>query len=216
MSFLSNLFGKSQNEPTQEQLDNYYQLKQKGIENILGDMHNIVGHAIIPFEVGGADDMYYFFNHIPGTGFATMELLNFKGSISKPNKLGTYELVAFTKYEYNTNAENPTPFDKIERRMCGLFTAIGSYSNQAVFNPKETCEIPTGENEENAYVVFDNYQPADKKFVIGKKVHHLLLCLCVFKSEMEFARTNGSDQLFARLKAAGHYPYSDLDREPVV
>jgi len=43
----------------------------------------------------------------------------------------------------------------------------------------------------------------------------LLLCLQVFRSEMEFARENGSEELFKKLKQAGHYPYSDLDRQPV-
>lgn len=50
-------------------------------------MHGIVGHAIIPFSIGGAVDMYYFTDHIKGTGFATMELLNPDGNGPKPNKL---------------------------------------------------------------------------------------------------------------------------------
>jgi hypothetical protein len=32
---------------------------------------------------------------------------------------------------------------------------------------------------------------------------------------MEYARRNGSEELLEKLKVAGHYPYSDLDREPV-
>jgi hypothetical protein len=32
---------------------------------------------------------------------------------------------------------------------------------------------------------------------------------------MEFARKNGSEQLMNKLKVARHYPYSDLNREPV-
>jgi hypothetical protein len=63
--------------------------------------------------------------------------------------------------------------------------------------------------------VFDLYQPDNKEFKIGNRKHHLLLCLEVFRSEMEFARENGSEKLLIKLKQAGHYPYSDLDRQPV-
>jgi hypothetical protein len=37
----------------------------------------------------------------------------------------------------------------------------------------------------------------------------------VFRSEMDYARKNGGAKLLHRLKAKGHYPHYDLDREPV-
>ena len=37
----------------------------------------------------------------------------------------------------------------------------------------------------------------------------------VFRSEMAFAHKRGGSKLIEKLKAAGHYPYSDLDREAV-
>ncbi len=149
MGFLNKLFGKeekgkvnAENEPkivenefSDEQFNEDYELKEQALENILGEMYDMVGHAIIPFAVGGAVDMYYFPNHIQGTGFATMELLDPHGNGPKPNRLGTYELVAFTKELYNTSGENQTPFNLIERRICGIFTTIGNYSMEAVLNP---------------------------------------------------------------------------------
>lgn len=218
MNFFKRLFGKS-NKPEQftgqeHELD--YELKSKGLENVLGKMHDLVGHAIIPFAIGGAVDMYYFPNHIKGTGFATMELLEPDGTGPLPNRLGTYELVAFTKHAYNNNDDVQTPFNLIERKVCGIFTTIGFFSRQAVLNPNETCEVPNGEGKENACLVFDLYQPDNKEFSIGDRNHHLLLCLQVFKSEMDYSRANGSEELLKKLKEAGHYPYSDLDRQPVV
>ncbi len=219
MNFLKRLFGKSKKPVTKEfteqehELD--YELKSQGLENVLGKMHDLVGHAIIPFSVGGAVDMYYFPNHIKGTGFATMELLEPDGTGPLPNRLGTYELVAFTKHDYNTSEDTQTAFNLIERKICGIFTTIGFFSKEAVLNPNETCEIPNGEGEENSCLVFDLYQPDNKEFKIGNRKHHLLLCLEVFRSEMEFARENGSEKLLIKLKQAGHYPYSDLDRQPV-
>jgi hypothetical protein len=52
----------------------------------------------------------------------------------KPNRIGTYELVGFTKLDYNDNEENQTEFNTIERRFCGIFTTIGNYSSQAILN----------------------------------------------------------------------------------
>lgn len=219
MNFLKRLFGKTAKpEPeefTEEEGELDYELKSQGLERVLGKMHDYVGHAIIPFAVGGAVDMYYFPHHINGTAFATMELLEPDGSGPLPNRLGTYELVAFTKQPIANINDTDTAFNRIERKICGIFTAIGFFSREAVLNPNETCEIPNGEGQENTCLVFDLYQPANTAFTIGDRKHHLLLCLQVFKSEMEFARAEGSEALFEKLKAAGYYPYSDLDREPV-
>lgn len=219
MDFFKKLFGKSDKptprEFTEQEHELDYDQKLKGLENVLGKMHNLVGHAIIPFAVGGAVDMYYFPNHIKGTGFATMELLEPDGTGPLPNRLGTYELVAFTKHDISDNEDPQTPFNLIERKVCGIFTTIGFFSREAILNPNETCEVPNGEGEENSCLVFDLYQPNNKEFKIGDRKHHLLLCLQVFRSEMEFSRANGSGELFKKLKEAGHYPYSDLDRQPV-
>ena len=220
--FFNNLFSKRKSEVpvdnpefSVEEFDKNYDEKTAGLEAILGKMHGMVGHAIIPFDVGGAVDMYYFPNHIPGTGFATMELLDPAGNGPKPNRLGTYELVAFTRLLYNENEKVTNAFNSIERRFCGIFTMIGNYSTQAVLNPNETCELPT-EGDEKIYLIFDNYVPDSKEFTIGSRKHHLLLCLEVFKSEIEYARNYGSLEIIEKLKAGGYYPYSDMDRDPVV
>lgn len=205
-----------QKEFTEEEYNLDYEQKQKGLEDVLGKMHDLVGHAIIPFSVGGAIDMYYFNNHIEGTGFATMELLEPDGTGPLPNRYGTYELVAFTKQEYNNNEDKNTPFNLIERKICGIFTTVGFFSREAVINPNETCEVPNGENKENTCLIFDLYTPENKKFKIGEREHHLLLCLQVFRSEMDFARKNGSEKLLGILKDKGYYPYSDLDRQAVI
>jgi hypothetical protein len=200
---------------SQEEYEKDYELKEQGLENVLGKMHELVGHALIPFEIGGAVDMYYFPNHIAGTGFATMELIDPDGNGPKPNSFGTYELVAFTKHSYKSDDEAESPFSLAERRICGIFTTIGKYSFQAVLKPGDTCEVP-GDDEKNKCVVFDIYQPDGKEFKIGDRQHHLLLCVEIFKSEMDFARENGSKNLFELLRQKDYYPYSDLDREPVV
>ncbi len=218
MNFLKKLFGikEPKVEFTDEEYEKDYKLKMAGLENILGKSYDMVGHAIIPFQVGGAVDMYYFPNGIKGTGFATMELLNPEGKGPKPNRIGTYELVAFTKNDLEVDETYSNPFGIIERRICRIFTSIGFYSSESKLNPLDTCEVPQDEGEDNICLIFDEYKPDDKEFLVGNRKHCLLLVMEVFRKEMEYARENGTGELIDRLKAKGHYPYSDLNREPVI
>jgi|ERR1044071_173458 hypothetical protein len=196
----------------------HYEAKQKALEKILGPMHHTVGHAIIPFQLGGAMDMYYFPNGIAGTGFATMELIAPDGSGPKPNRIGTYELVAFTKLVMPAQEAKPgeaDPFNRMERRICGILSALGRYSYEAVLNPEETCEVPGEEGQPNKCLILDEYRKDEASFEIDGKKHCLLLCVEVFRSEMEYAMNQGSACVLEKLREKGCYPYSDLDREPV-
>src|ERR1043166_4073498 len=71
---------KTTREFTDEEFEKHYKLKSQALEKVLGKSHDLVGHAIIPFEVGGAVDMYYYPNGIKGTGYATMELIQPDGT----------------------------------------------------------------------------------------------------------------------------------------
>jgi len=195
-----------------EQCKDNFDLKLQGIESIMGKSYDIVGHAIIPFEIGGAVDMYYFPYKNGGTGFATMELIETNENEPLPNELGKYELVAFTKHQF-VNEDNDNPFNTIERKICGIFTALGFYSREVALNVGDTCEIPSDtETEDNTCLILDFFD----YFFVDDKKYHLLVCIQLFRSEMEFAMKNGSKTLFEKLKEAGSYPYSDLDRKPVI
>ncbi len=209
-----------------EEYEMHYELKEKAMERILGPLYELVGHALIPFQMCGPVDMYYFTNCLPGTVFATMELIEPDGTGPKPNHIGTYELITCTKL--NMPPPEPrkvrkkrieegrlTEFDKIECRMKGIMTTMGNYSYQAVINPGETAEIPW-EDEETSYLIFDEFDTKGVPFEIEGKKHCLLLCIEIIRSEMEYARKFGSRSLLTKLKEAGFYPYSDLDRKPVV
>jgi len=76
-------------------------------------------------------------------------------------------------------------------------------------------EIPR-DGEANRCIVFDEYRPDNKDFLIGDRKHGLLLVIEVFRDEMEYAMENGSDKLLTKLKEKRFYPYSDLDRESVL
>lgn len=197
-----------------EDYEKHYELKAHALEEILGKAHDMVGHAIIPFDAGGTVDMYYYPNAINGTGLATMELIQPDGSGPMPNRNGTYELLAFTKHKINADTTATTPFNIIERRICGIFTAIGLYSVESKLEPGETMEIP--DDDSTVCIVFDEYKPEGKEFTIGNDRNGLLLVLEIHRDEMEFAMENGSDELLKKLKEKGYYPYSDIDRPSVL
>ncbi len=176
-------------------------------------MHGYVGHAIIPYEIGGPVDMYYFPQPDGGTAFATMELLGFDGKQPAKSDVGTYELVAFTRHAVVV-PDSSALFDAIEQRLRIIFTNIGRYSEQAVLNSGDTAEVPVGDNEPNACILFTALD-GRASFQIGPRKHGLLVVTEVFPDEMALSRKRGSSELVARLSRAGGFPRSDLDRESV-
>jgi hypothetical protein len=224
MKFFKKLLGKKsiEIEINEEQYNEFYNLKENAVTEVLGEMYGLVGHAVIPFQIGGNVDMYYFPDAIDGTAFATMELIAYENKGPVPNRNGMYELIAFTKHKINKKKYeiikegNFDPFGKIERRICSIFTSIGNYSYQAKLEPGETCEIPGDEREESICLIFDEYKKDDVEFKINGKNYGLLVCIEIFRNEMEYAMKYGSEELFKKLKKKGHYPYSDLDRDSVI
>ncbi len=196
-----------------EQYIAHYNLKQQALESIIGPSAGVIGHAMIPFRVIagmtiGQVDMHYFPNHIVGTGFTTMELIQPDGTGVKPNKKGTYELVAFTKQPFNDiNQDPPTPFNVMERRICENFTQIAGAAQEKEFNPYEICGIK-GSDGQTRYIIFDVY----KEFKVGKRKHHLLLGMEIFEEELVTVENFGHKGFLEMLKMIKIYPYSDLDR----
>ncbi len=208
--------------PAKEEKDRHYKAKKAGMERLLGPMVGFAGGAAIPFEQGGMIDLYYFPECIPGTVFATMDLIRPDGSGPKPNETGTYELVTYTKQPMpepgsGWESDESHPFSLIATRFARTFTEIAHYARGNVLKPWETCEVP-GEVEEEPYrcVLFDHFNLGGGDFMIAGKKHGLLVCIEIFRSEMVHAMENGTASLLQKLMDGHHYPYSDLDRAPVV
>ena len=198
-----------------DQIREWGERKSELMETLLGPMHETVMHAIIPYSVGGALDLYYFPNDVPGTGIATMELSELPGEGSSNDCFRNYELVMFTRetLDLDVAKDASTPFGSFHSTAHWILNAIAPFSAEASLNPFETCEFPPDmDHIGGKCLVFDGYKCDDVE------VEHdfgLLLLIEVFRSEMEYARENGGAALIERLKLAGHYPYSDLEREPV-
>jgi hypothetical protein len=190
--------------------------KEALIERSLGKSHTTVMHAIIPFAVGGALDLYYYANGIPGTAIATRELSELPGQGSSNREFKNYELVMFTRHTIDLKSvkEGMTAFAKAHRTISGILNPIARYSSQASLNGNETCEFPAEmKGVGGKCLIFDSYAIHEDDLC---GTFGLLAIIEIFQSEMEFARKHRGAALLSRLKSAGVYPYSDMDRKPVV
>jgi hypothetical protein len=194
----------------------WYERKSRLMEISLGKEHDMVMHAMIPYSIGGGLDLYYYPNGVPGTAIATKELSEAPNEGSSNRVYRSYELVMFTKHPLDLDAakDETTDFGRAHMNINTILNYIAPYSAQATLNPNETCEFPGDMPRVGGKcLIFDGYasQSDDVAEDFG-----LLAVIEVFRSEMDYARENGGAALIELLKSEGHYPYSDLDREPVV
>jgi hypothetical protein len=199
----------------EERAQRWYERKSSLMEEMLGKEHDMVMHAIIPYAIGGGLDLYYYPNGVRGTAIATKELSEAPNEGSSNDVYRSYELVMFTRHRLDLNAakDEHTPFGRIHATINAVLNGIAPYSAQATLNPNETCEFPGDmPGVGGRCFIFDGYALRSDDMVDD---FGLLAIIEVFRSEMEFARTNGGAKLLKQLKAKGYYPYSDMDREPV-
>lgn len=198
----------------EEAADEWYAEKSRRLEAWLGPEHDLVSHSMIPYAIGGALDLYYFPNGIDGTAIATKELSDAPGDGSTSRTFDNYELVMFTRepISLDDSYNEQTPWGRIHCKLNAVLNCMARYSADADLNPNETCEFP-GDMKHigGECLIFDAYPSDEIDPEFG-----LLLLIRIHRSEMDYAREHGGGMLLDKLKFAGHYPYSDLDREPVV
>ena len=193
-----------------------YEEKSQWMESILGQEADMVMHAIIPYAIGGTLDLYYYPNGIAGTGIASKELVHAGGGAASNKAFDCFEWVMFTKCAFDLDAaqDDSTPFGKAHNNISRILNMICRYSEQATLNPKETCEFPQDmEHVGGKCLIFDSYADAAQA---GPHNMGLMLIIEIHRDEMDFARKNSGSALIKKLKAAGHYPYSDPDRASVI
>lgn len=191
----------------------WYDEKTAMMVDVLGAEHDVVMHAIIPYAIGGGLDLYYFPNGAAGTAIATKELSEIPGEGSSNDIFDCYELVMFTRHSIDLDdAHNEsTPFGRAHISINAILGCIARYSAEASLNPNETCEFPEDfETIGGRCLIFDSYGFEGDHAEFG-----LLAIIEIRRSEMDFARKYGGEQLLNKLKGAGHYPYSDMDRPAV-
>jgi hypothetical protein len=206
----------SVNDAQEAAFDAWYERKSALMEESLGEEHDIVMHALIPFGIGGALDLYYYPNGSRGTAIATKEVCEKIPECPSNSVFDAYEFVMFTRHPIDLDKayDAQHPFGRTHQVANAVLNAMARYAGQAELNPRETCEFPKEFGDIGGKCLIMDEFASFTDPVAGKFV--LMLIMEVFRSEMRFARKHGGDALIEKLKDAGHYPYSDLDRKPVV
>jgi len=192
----------------------WYEKKTAMMVATLGKEHEMVMHSVIPYALGGGLDLYYFPHGIEGTAIATKELCERFGEGSTNDVFDAYELVMFTRHAVSLDdaMDDATPFGRVHHSIDAILNCIALYSADASLNPNETCEFPADmETVGGKCLIFDAYGEYAPHADFG-----LLAIIEIHRSEMDYAREHGGAMLIAKLKRRGHYPYSDMDRAPVV
>jgi hypothetical protein len=204
-------------DPDEALSQEWYDRKTALMVDALGQEHDMVMHTIIPYALGGGLDLYYFPHGIPGTAIATKELSEVPNEGSSNSVYRSYELVMFTRHPISLDEakDDTTDFGRAHRNINAILNCIARYSAEAQLNPNETCEFPQDmETLGGKCLIFDAYgRTFDDEAV---EDFGLMAIIEIFRSEMEFAMAEGGALLLEKLKLHGHYPYSDLDRDPVV
>lgn len=193
----------------------WHEQKSAHMVEHLGPEFDMVMHAIIPFALGGGLDLYYYTQGIAGTVVATKELSELPGQGSTNEVFRSYELAMATRHPLDMEqVQDPeSPLGRVHQDINAILNLIALYSAEASLNPHETCEFPPEMEEVGGKcLIFDALTPFDFD---RQQEFGILLIMEVFRSEMDFARQEGTPVLLERLRLAGHFPYSDMDREPV-
>ncbi len=190
----------------------FHDEKRAALERILGPMHNVMLRAPESLGAGGDPDFYLFPQPV-GTAIATMQLIQPDGPLCLPGPVGPYELIAFTRRSV-VDADDDT-LTAIAAQFDNLLSPLARHARDTIYSPGVCYEVRPRRRERHC-VILDEYIPPAGDFVLGEARQALLLVIELFPREMEHAVAGHGRELLFRLRAAGHYPYSDLDRAPVV
>jgi Suppressor of fused protein (SUFU) len=186
------------------------------LEKKFGKEHDMVMHAFVPYAIGGPLALFYFPNGIPGTAIVTKELSELPNQGPSNALFRSYEMVMFTKHGLSLDdaTNDQTPFGRAHSNINAILNTMARYSETAKLNPFETAEFPEDmETIGGKCLIFDPYARYSDNMVQN---FGLLAIIEIFRPEMEYAMKHGGLNLIKKLKEKGCYPYSDLDREPVV
>jgi len=168
--------------------------RAEALSRVLGPGHDEVFHAPHPFALGGQADVVAFYHHVPGVVYVTAELTG------KPN-------ACYADYELMICQRSATDWG------ANIISRLAPYTQQAYIGAGESMDIDSATPAESRIkaFVFDTY----RTFSLFGREFHLRLCLGITKPELQFKMEHGAEELLARLKSHGVYPYTDLERESI-
>lgn len=184
--------------PPEDGWELLWNLRRAALERAFGAAEDSILTAMPPFYLGGGADVLTFRRHLDGVVYTTASLIG--DELSKPNRLGQYELMICVR------EDAPWAADLISRPA--------RYTAEAILSPHDTLDThpifpqPT----ELSTLLFLPYVTVR----VGRQEAVVMLCVGITAEELQFIHDHGVEDLVSRLKARQEYPYTDLRRGPVV
>ena len=176
----------------------WWDARMAAMRSVLGDADDLVGHAVVPFEMGaelgGGADLVYFRNHVPGVVAVTCELIG--RDDQRENSLGNYELAICHRSDESWGPE--------------LISRLAHYTLEAVLEPNETMDIASAVPDGSTTTAFLFFEFA--RFEVLGRSAGILLCLGIRPEELAACRSGRTAEVKRLLRSSGIYPYTDLQR----
>ena len=168
------------------------------LEQEFGKSSDKIITAMPPIYLGGGADVLIFKAHVDGVAYVTAGLIG-DGSQER-TELGEYELMMCVREE---NEWTPS-----------LLSRLAPYTFDAALNPGETMDIAPAipENATLAALLFVSY----RKFKVNDTDAGALLCIGITESELAHCREHGHEDVLARLKDSGVFPFTDSHRKSTI
>jgi hypothetical protein len=191
---------------SEDDWSDWWKDRMDAMEKVLGRPDDIVGHVVIPFQmgadIGGAADVVYFRHHVDGVVCATSELIGCDDQ--RANSLGNYELMICHRNNDKAGQDWGS----------NIISQLAHYTCEAELNPGETMDIGAAAPKGSTIAAFLFFGYA--AFAVGQREAGLLLCMGITAAELNACRKGKRQVVEAKLKAEGVYPFTDLFRKTVV
>jgi hypothetical protein len=175
----------------------WWDARLAAMEAVLGKSDDMVGHATIPFQIGGAADIVYFHHHVKGIVSVTAELIGCDEQIK--NRLGNYELMICQRQKDDWGDN--------------LVSQLAHYTLESKVEPGETMDIGSAVPHGSTISALLFFKYATFR-VRGRKCG-LLLCLGITADELAAVRAGHRAAVEQALVESGVYPFTDLSRKSV-
>lgn len=201
---------------SQQEDESHIDDKDLLMESILGTEHSSAWFSLIPYTLGGSLNQHYYPNGIKGTAIATKQLALHVEHVPMNDKYSLYELVMFTQavIEREQEGDKSLNFEQACSHFSEILNVLAPYCIKNKVNPYHTAETPAELSEIGGKCfIFSDYKSNSEAY---KQHFGMMLVMEIFPSELEYARQHGGERLIKLLKEHNHYPYSDMNRMPIV
>lgn len=172
-----------------------WDFRRTALEHELGKAEDTIATSSVPIYMGGGADVLTFKNHVDGIAYVTAGLIGSGSQVE--TELGEYELIMC--------------FREANDWAASLLSHLAPYTFEAALNPGETMDIASAMPKKStiAALLFVCY----RQFKVEEVEAGLLLCIGITKSELAECRKKGADNVLAKLKKIGVFPFTDTHRK---